>query len=84
MGGAYRVLTWITAWPLLGVELAEGNVEEAAGLARELLEPAAQPVPPAIAEALAGAVAAAETGDLATARERLLAAASLARNPGFL
>jgi class 3 adenylate cyclase/tetratricopeptide (TPR) repeat protein len=84
MGGAYHVLTWITAWPALGASLAEGDLDAAIGLARELLDPAAQPAPPSIAEALAGAVAAAETEDLATARARLLAAAELARGPGFL
>jgi class 3 adenylate cyclase/tetratricopeptide (TPR) repeat protein len=84
MGGAYRVLTWITAWPALGANLAEGDLEAAVAVARDLLDPAAQPVPPATAEALAGAVAAAEAGDRATARERLLTAAGLARDPGFL
>jgi hypothetical protein len=84
MGGAYHVLTWITAWPALGASLAEGDLEAAFALARELLDPAAQPAPPAIAEALIGAVAAADAGDPATARERLLAAATLARGPGFL
>ena len=84
MGGAYHVLTWITAWPALGASLAEGDQESALALARELLDPAAQPAPPTIAEALTEAVAAVETGDHATARERLLAAATLARSPGFL
>ena len=84
LGGAYHVLTWITAWPALGASLADGDVEAAVSLARELLDPAAQPAPPAIAEALTSAVAAAETGDRATARERLLVAATLGRVPGFL
>ncbi|HEU4464710.1 MAG TPA: hypothetical protein VFS53_06670, partial [Gemmatimonadota bacterium] len=84
MGGAYRVLTWITAWPLLGVELAEGNVDEAAGLARELLSPEAQPAPDPVARALAEAVGAIEDSDPEGARERLAEAARLAASEGYL
>lgn len=78
IGGVYRVLTWITAWPLLGACLAQGRVAEAAGLARELLAPEAQPAPPEIAAALTDAVGAVDAGDEARANERLTEAAGLA------
>jgi class 3 adenylate cyclase/tetratricopeptide (TPR) repeat protein len=84
MGGAYRVLAWITAWPLLGVSLVEGNLDEAIELARFLQAPESQPAPAPIGEALAAAVAAAEAGNSARARQRLDEAAALARDPGFL
>jgi uncharacterized protein HemY len=78
------VLVWITAWPLLAVSLAEGNLEQALDLARLLLAPESQPAPPPVAAALAAAVAAADAGSPAIVRAHLVAAAELAREPGYL
>jgi class 3 adenylate cyclase/tetratricopeptide (TPR) repeat protein len=84
MGGAYRVLAWITAWPLLGVSQVQGNLETALDLARLLLAPESQPAPPPVAMALEGAIAAAEAGNDELARERLAVAAELALEGGYL
>jgi class 3 adenylate cyclase/tetratricopeptide (TPR) repeat protein len=84
MGGAYRVLAWITAWPLLGVSLVEGDLEQALALARLLLAPETQPAPAPVAEALEAAVAAADAGSTDIARDHLAKAAELARVDGYL
>lgn len=83
-GGPYRVLAWIAAWPLLGVELARGNLTPAVEIGRQLLEDVTQPAPPAVAEVLSEGVAAAGRGDEAGARERLTEAVRRARPHGFL
>jgi hypothetical protein len=83
MGGAYHVLTWITAWPALGANLAEGIWSRRSRwrascsirrrnrhrLRSQKRWPARVPRP---------------RRDRTTARERLLAAATLARDSGFL
>lgn len=84
MGGAYHVLAWIVAWPLLAVCLDDGDLDQALELARRLLAPEVQPAPAPVREALAAAVVAAEAGNVGLARERLFEAAGLAREPGYL
>lgn len=84
MGGAYRVLVWIVTWPMLGVRLREGDLEQAIALARLLLAPEAQPAVDPVRRALVEAVAAADAGDRALALRRLEEAATRAREPGYL
>ena len=83
-GGPYRVLAWMAAWPLLGVELERENLSAALELARYLLAPETQPAPAPVADALAGALAAAGLGDDELALRRLAEAAECAREPGLL
>jgi ATP/maltotriose-dependent transcriptional regulator MalT len=84
MGGAYHVLKWIVAWPLLAVRLHDGDLDGALTLVRQLLAPEVQPPPAPIADALAAAIGASDVGHTDLARERLLEAADLAREPGYL
>ncbi|MGH7565898.1 MAG: ATP-binding protein, partial [Gemmatimonadota bacterium] len=84
MGGAYHVLAWIVAWPLLAVRLDAGDLDGAIELARRLLAPEVQPAPAPVGEALVAAVAATDAGQADLAREWLLKAAELARRPGYL
>ncbi len=52
LGGPYRLLAWIPAWPALGVAVARGRRADALDLARFLLDPERQPMPEGIAAEL--------------------------------
>lgn len=84
LGGPYLLLAWMPAWPLLGVAVARERWDEAALHGRFLLDPERQPMPMGLAHALAGAVAAVEVGDEASARARFSTTLQLARQPGYL
>lgn len=78
------MFSWIARWPLLGAALAEERIEEAVDHARALLAHLQQRPPPQIEAGLLAAVAAAEQGDRAAAHGHLQAAASPARDLGYL
>ncbi|HXW79518.1 MAG TPA: hypothetical protein VEJ84_08465, partial [Acidimicrobiales bacterium] len=69
---------WICLWPLIGVLLAEGRMEDAVSAARQLLQPPQMRLAPELEEALAGALSAWECGEVAVAAEKLQAAILLA------
>jgi hypothetical protein len=75
---------WIILWPLVAAVMDQGFVQEAIGYARGLLAEGQQPMPPPVDEALRGAVAAWEAGDLSGARDRLECALELAQEHGFI
>lgn len=74
---------WAAAWPLMAVNLADGDGDAALVNARVLLEPGAQPPRGELAEVVAGAVAAAENGDRPGAIVGLRRAAELGRDFGY-
>ena len=71
-----RVFSWTARFPLLGVALARGDVDEALEHARAMLDESQQPLPDEIAAALSAAVEVGTTEHL----ERALA---LARSSGY-
>jgi class 3 adenylate cyclase/tetratricopeptide (TPR) repeat protein len=83
IGGPYRLFLWMPVWPLLGVALARGRLDEIARHARALLDPERQPMPEPLRDALEGAVAAAER-EHTNARALFSTVADLARPPGYL
>ncbi|MGH7570335.1 MAG: ATP-binding protein [Gemmatimonadota bacterium] len=93
IGGPYRLFLWMPVWPLLGVALARGRPNEAAGHARNLLDPGLQPMPEPLAAALDLAAGAAENrchsrsvgrGGDEEARDRFAEVGELARPLGYL
>ncbi|MGH7543873.1 MAG: ATP-binding protein, partial [Gemmatimonadota bacterium] len=83
IGGPYRLFLWMPVWPLLGVALARGRLDEAGRHARVLLDPERQPMPEPLRQALEGAAAAAGTEET-DARGLFSTAVDLARPPGYL
>ena len=75
---------WMMLWPALGLAAADGRYEEALDCARRLLAPKCQPPPESLRERLAGAVAAADSGDPASAQTLLAQAIELAPADGML
>ena len=71
-------------WPALGLAAADGRYEEALDCARRLLAPKCQPPPESLRERLARAVAAADSGDPASAQTLLAQAIELAPADGML
>lgn len=76
-------LQWQALWPLAGIALQRERVGEAIGHARALLQPDQQALPDALAEPLAGSLAAWEAGQAATARELLARALAAARQMNY-
>jgi DNA-binding SARP family transcriptional activator len=81
---ASYVFEWIGRWPLIGLALDRGDLDEAAGQAQALLDPRQQRPPPPIELALTAAVQAAGRGDGGAARTGLEEAAAAARLCGHL
>ena len=81
LGGPYRLLAWMPAWPLLGCAVARGDWDEARRQTRFLLDPERQPMPAELTGALE---AAATAGDGAEAADRFTAVCRIARPHGFL
>ncbi len=74
---------WAARWPLLAVALSGGDVGDAIGHARAMLDPEQHPLPDALARPLALAVESWERGDADRARTHLDAALSAARETGY-
>jgi predicted ATPase/DNA-binding SARP family transcriptional activator len=74
---------WAARWPLLAVALGEGDVGDAIGHARAMLDPEQHPLPDALSRPLALAVESWERGDADRARTHLDAALSAARANGY-
>jgi hypothetical protein len=71
-----RVFEWCARFPLLGVALARGRLDDACAHARAMLDESQQPLPEELAAAVATAAGSGAAGDL----ERALA---LAREGGY-
>ncbi|MGI9190137.1 MAG: AAA family ATPase [Longimicrobiaceae bacterium] len=84
LGGPYRALAWMPAWPLLGIALAGERTAEALEHARFLLDSATQPAPEPLMQALQAALSANDDGSAQKAREQLEQAGELARSWGYL
>ena len=78
------VFTWMVAWPLLGIALAQNRTAEAVDLARKLVAPTTQPQPEAIASPLQAAIQAWEQGQPDQAYTHLTEAAALAEPLGYV
>lgn len=72
---------WVGRWPLIGIALEDGEVDEALAQARVLLDDSQKRMPPPIEAALEAAVG---TDDRATGRAYLEIAAASAREQGYL
>jgi hypothetical protein len=81
-GHASAPFQWTARWPLLAIALERGQISDALGHARALLDPLQQALPEPLAELLAGAVAA--HIDPATAAARLRQAVEQARQLRYL
>jgi ATP/maltotriose-dependent transcriptional regulator MalT len=75
---------WMARWPLVGLALGRGDVEEAVGHAARMLDGKQQRLPDPHSAALVAAVLAWGTGGPAPARGHLDVAVSLARSTGHL
>ena len=82
-GGHYS-LEWLTLCPLVAVEVAERNIEQAIEYARSLLDPKQMRLPDDLTLALDAAIAAGEQSDFDTAGAELERAVILAERLGFL
>lgn len=81
LGGPYRVLAWMPAWPLLGCAVARGDWDEARRWARFLLDPERQPMPADLTRAVEAAAA---TENRRQAADRFAAVSPIARPLGYL
>ena len=81
---ASYMFEWLARWPLIGVALEQGTIEDVIEQARALLDARQQRPPSTIEAALVAAVQAADHGDLEAARSHLAAAAAAAPRSGFL
>jgi DNA-binding SARP family transcriptional activator len=70
---------WQALWPLIGVALARGHVNDAVDHARSLCDPSQQQLPSPIEEPLLAALAAWDAGQPDVARDRLLQAIDIAQ-----
>lgn len=84
IGGPYRLFLWMPIWPLLGVALARGRLDEAAGHARSLLDPDLQPMPETLRSALEKAIEKIDPGEETAVRAPFPTVAELARKGGYL
>jgi hypothetical protein len=75
---------WLALEPLTAVALAQGRLADAVTLTRALLAPTQQRLPDNLAALLTAAVQAWDAGDTSTARTRLIRAAQLAEQNGYL
>ncbi|HKY59913.1 MAG TPA: AAA family ATPase [Gemmatimonadota bacterium] len=81
LGGPYRLLAWMPAWPLLGCAVERGDWDEARHRARFLLDPERQPMPAELTRALEAAARASSDTEAAAA---FGAVARIARPLGYL
>jgi tetratricopeptide (TPR) repeat protein len=81
LGGPYRILAWMPAWPLLGCAVEREDWDEARRWARFLLDPERQPMPAELTLALEAAAA---TGNPHHAADRFAVVSRIARPLGFL
>jgi serine/threonine protein kinase/class 3 adenylate cyclase/tetratricopeptide (TPR) repeat protein len=82
-GGHYPI-EWLTLCPLVAVEVAERNIEQAIEYARALLNPKQMRLPGELTLVLDAAIAAGEQSDFDTAGAELERAVILAEGLGFL
>ena len=75
---------WLALEPLTAVALAQGRLADAVTLTRALLAPTQQRLPDSLAALLTAAVQAWDAGDTNTTRTRLIRAAQLAEQNGYL
>jgi predicted ATPase/class 3 adenylate cyclase len=77
-------LLWVALWPLVGAAAARGELEQAVGHARAMLQEPQQLPPEPLRRDLETAIAAWDTGSVAVARKQLDRAIALATGLGFL
>jgi eukaryotic-like serine/threonine-protein kinase len=77
-------LLWVALWPLVGAAAARGEMEQAVGHARAMLQEPQQLPPEPLRRDLETAIAAWDAGSVAVARKQLDCAIALAIGLGFL
>ena len=75
---------WLALWPLLGVTLSQGTLDDALGYARSLIDPGKQPPRIPLAAILEEAIAAGEEGLVEAALSHLARAVELAQEMDYL
>jgi DNA-binding SARP family transcriptional activator len=76
-------LRWQALWPLLGVALTQARLEDAVSYARQLCDPAQQPLPTSLETPLTKALTAWEAGQSAEAHNLLHHALTTAKQTNF-
>ncbi len=75
---------WMALWPMIALALARANLPRAIDLARGLLAPTQEPLPPPLHDLVRTATQTASQGNVTEAAEVLGRAVELARQTGFL
>ena len=79
-----KVIIWITLWPLIAAEIANGQINAAVEHVRVLVGPTQQPQPEDVKTELDTALQQWEGGDTEAAGQHLLQASQIARKYGYV
>jgi hypothetical protein len=75
---------WMALWPMIALSLSRGDTGRAIDLARGLLDPTQEPLPPALRDLVSEAIGAAASGNVTKAAETMSRAVETAQQTGFL